>query len=77
MIISIKIFITMSASVSEGERTFCASNYVKNDNRSTMTQERLNSIAILNINYEIARNLNFRHVFADFANKKARKAFLK
>ena len=49
---------------------------VKNYHRSTTGQERLNGLAMLNINYDIARRLDFTSLIDAFAKKKARKAFI-
>jgi len=41
-----------------------------------MVQERLNGLAILNINSDKAKLLDFSGVIDEFAQRKARKAFL-
>ena len=48
------VFVSLPASVASGERTFNVLNQVKNYHRSTMGQGRLNGLAMLNINYDIA-----------------------
>ena len=40
-----------------------------------MSQQRLTDLAVLSIESEIARNIDFQTVIKDFALKKARKAF--
>ena len=49
---------------------------IKSYFRSTMVQERLNGLAILNINSDKAKLLDFSGVIDEFAQRKARKAFL-
>ena len=45
---------------------------VKNYLRSTMSQDRLNSLALLSIESQLARALDFKDLIRDFANKKTR-----
>lgn len=75
--IALRIFLSLPASIASGERSFNVLKKVKNYNRSTMGQERLNGLAILNINCDIARKLDFFAVISAFAQKKARKAHFK
>ena len=75
--IALRIFISLPVSVASGERSFNVLKQVKNYHRSTMGQERLNRLAMLNINCDIARKLDFSTVVSAFAKAKARKAFLK
>jgi hypothetical protein len=42
-----------------------------------MGQERLNGLAMLNINCDIARKLNFSEIITAFSEQKARRAFVK
>jgi hypothetical protein len=41
--------------------------------RSNMTQDRLNGLALLSIENDIAASLDFSGLITSFANKKARK----
>lgn len=75
--IALRIFLCLPASVASGERSFNVLKQVKNYHRSTMGQERLNGLAMLNINCDIARKLDFSAVISAFAHKKARKAHFK
>ena len=42
-----------------------------------MGQERLNGLAMLNINCGIARKIDFSNMIAAFSEQKAKKAFVK
>ena len=75
-IIALRIFVSLPASVASGERTFNVLKQVINYHRSTIGQRRLNGLAMLNINYDIARRLDFSSLIDAFAQKKARKAFI-
>ncbi|XP_065682505.1 uncharacterized protein LOC136095772 [Hydra vulgaris] len=52
--IALRIFISLPASIASGERTFNVLKQIKNYHRSTLGQERLNGLAMLNINCDIA-----------------------
>ena len=56
--IALRIFNSFPASVATGERTFNVLKQLKTY-RSTIGQERLNGLAMLNINCDIARKLAF------------------
>ncbi|KAL7372369.1 hypothetical protein ABVT39_015108 [Epinephelus coioides] len=55
-----------------GERAFSKLKLVKNYLRSTMGQDRLNSLVILSIESQLAKQLDFTDLISDFANKKTR-----
>ncbi|EMP31428.1 Bromodomain-containing protein 8, partial [Chelonia mydas] len=75
--LALRIFVSLPASVALGERTFNVLKQVKNYHRSTMGQEHVNGLAMLNINYDIAQKRDFSSIISAFAEKKARKAFVK
>ena len=66
VIVALKIFLTIPVSVASGERSFSQLNLIKSDIRSTMSQERLNNLATLNMNSAIARNMDFSDIITDF-----------
>ena len=70
---AIRIFCTLPVTVAGGERAFSKLKLIKSYLRSTMVQERLNSLAILSIESELARSLDFKDLICDFATKKARR----
>ncbi|CAJ0931610.1 unnamed protein product [Ranitomeya imitator] len=67
--IALRIFITLPLSVAERERAFSKLSLVKNYLRSTMTEQRLNGVALLSIEHELARRLNFKDLITDFAKQ--------
>lgn len=77
LLILLRIFLSLPASVSSAERSFSTMKRIKNFNRSTMAQERLNGLAIININYDIARSIEFSDIIKNFTLQKLRKACLK
>ena len=72
----LKKIIEKGISFAEEQRSFSALKRIKSYLRSTMGQEPLNGLATLNINYDIARKLDYSLIIKEFANVKARKAFL-
>ena len=75
--ISLRILLTIPATVASAERSFSKLKLIKNYLRSTMSQSRLVDLARLSIESSIARQIDFDNVIKDFANKKARKAPIK
>jgi hypothetical protein len=71
--VSPSILLTMPVSFASGERSFSELKLIKTYLRSSMSQERLNSLATLSIENAIAQNLYFSELVKTFADKKARK----
>ena len=69
--IALRIFCTLPVTVAGGERAFSKLNLMKNYMRSTMSQERLNSRAILSIEHELALSLDLKDWINDFATRKS------
>ena len=71
--LSLKLFLTLCVSVASCERSFSKLKLIKNYLRSTMSQARLSGLAILSVENELAKNLNFDEIIDNFASLKARK----
>jgi hypothetical protein len=76
VVILLRIFCSLPVTVAEAERSFSLLSRVKNFLRSTMTQDRLISLAMLALENNLAKLLNFGDVIEIFANKKSRKIAL-
>ena len=76
IVVALRIFLSLPASVATNERSFSVLKRIKNYLSSTMEDERLNGLAVLNINCDKARQMDFSAVINKFAEKKARKALL-
>ena len=63
----------MMVSNCSGERSFSKLKLLKTRLRSCMTQERLNSLALLNIETNVLRGIDMSSLINDFALKKSRK----
>jgi len=76
--IGIIIFLTIPVTSTSAERSFSKLKLIKNYLRNSIGQERLSSIALLNIERQKTNDLNIEDIIDNFANKKARKMnFLK
>ena len=65
---------TLSVTFASAERSFNKLNIIKTDfMRSTMTQDRLNDLAVLSIKSEVTRKIDNTDIIDMFAMKKARK----
>ena len=56
-----------------GERSFSQLKRIKNEFRTTMTQDQLCSLSLMSIESDKLRSLSFDDVISDFALAKARK----
>lgn len=74
--IAYRMFITIAVTNCSAERSFSCLKRVKNYLRSTMTGNRLNSLALLNIESDILRSLDGEDLIADFAKRKLRRVFI-
>jgi len=74
--ISLRIFLTIPATVTSTERFFRKLKLVKNYLRSAMSQTRLVDLARLNVESTIARQVDFDSVIRNFANKNTRKSLI-
>ena len=71
--VALRIFCTLPATVASAERSFSKLKMIKNYLRSTMSQSRLNDLAILSIESDLAREVDFSECISTFAAKTARK----
>ena len=71
---SMRILLTIPATVASAERFFSKLKLVKKYLRSNMSQTRLVDLARLNIECSIAIQVDFDSVMRNFANKNTRKS---
>jgi len=74
--VALRTLLTIPITVASGERSLSKLKLIKTYLRSSMGQERLNNLAILSIEHEVARDLNYTDVIDSFAAAKARKVVL-
>lgn len=75
-VIALRIFLTTPVTVAQGERSFSKLKLIKNYLRNSMSQNRLNGLAIISIENEVANTINYEDVIETFAETKARKKTL-
>lgn len=66
---ALEIFLTIPVSVASGERSFSKLKLIKSVTRSTMKQDRLNNLAVLNLNSEKARSIDFSDIVRKYSYK--------
>lgn len=71
------IILTIPASVASTERTFSKLELLKSYLWSTISQIRLNTLALISIEDDFLKNLDFDQIIGDFAAKNARRMILK
>lgn len=67
------LFLTLPVTVASAERSFSKLKIIKNYLRSSMTQDRLSSLALLSIENKRAQKMKLDEVIRVFASKKARR----
>lgn len=67
---------TLPISNASGERSFSALKRVKTFFRSSLSQEHLSSLAILYIENEALKEINYDKLIDNFVRNKARKKFI-
>ena len=70
-----RVLLTIPVTVASTERRFSKLKLIKNYLRSTMSQERLNGLAILSIEKEMIDKHENESIINNFAAKKARRMF--
>ena len=71
--ITLRIYLCMMVSNASGERSFSKLGIVKGELRSSTGQERLSMLALMSIEHELLRSLDFTDTIEEFALAKARK----
>ena len=74
--IALRILLTLPLTVASAERSFSKLKLIKNYLRSNMGQERLVDLAILGIESDLAKSVDFASIIDLFAAEKARRVAL-
>lgn len=67
------LYLTLPVTTASAERSFSKLKLIKNYLRSTMTQTRLSSLAFINIENKMAREIDINIIVEEFAEKNARR----
>ncbi|KAK6479921.1 zinc finger MYM-type protein 1-like, partial [Huso huso] len=70
--IALRLLLTLPVTVASGERSFSSLKRIKTYLRSTMSQERLNGLAMISIEQRVRRSLNMEDIIKAFTEVKAR-----
>ncbi|XP_076044692.1 uncharacterized protein LOC143027307 [Oratosquilla oratoria] len=73
MWVALRIAVTIPVTVASAERNFSKLKLIKTYLRSTMSQERLNGLAIISIDREISKQVSYDDTIDDFAARKSRR----
>jgi len=71
--IVLRIVLTIPVTVASGERSFSKLKLIKSYLRATMKQDRLNGLAMLSIEKDVASELDYSRVINKFSSLKARR----
>ncbi|KAK0144204.1 Zinc finger MYM-type protein 1 [Merluccius polli] len=71
--VALRIAVTIPVTVASAERSFSKLKLIKTYLRSTMSQERLNGLALMSINREVSRQVSFNDTIDAFAARKSRR----
>ena len=74
--IMFKIYLCMFVTNCKGERSFSKLKLLKNHLRNTMGQDRLSALAILAIENELLKTIDFSDIISEFAEAKCRRKSL-
>ena len=70
---ALRIALTLPVTVAQAERSFSKLKLIKSYLRSTMSQERLTSPAVISINHSLGEQISYDDIIEGFASRKARK----
>lgn len=73
MCVGIRLFCILPVTVASGERGFSSLQLTKTYFQSTMSQEKLNNLAILSIEHKLAAKLQYEDIIQDFVSSKIRR----
>ena len=75
-VIAYRILLTIPVTVASAERSFSKIKLLKSYLRSTMTQERLNGLAIIALENDVLEKINYEDIIGDFISRNTRRMML-
>lgn len=73
--IALRMFLCTLATNCSSERSFSTLRRLKTYLRSVMNNDRLNALAVLNIESELTSSINYDNIIKEFAESQSRKKF--
>ncbi|PRQ29555.1 putative HAT dimerization domain-containing protein [Rosa chinensis] len=73
VMVAYRILLTIPVTVASAERSFSKLKLLKSYLRTTMTQDRLNGLAILTIERNMLANVDYKKIIDDFASRNAKR----
>ncbi|PRQ18417.1 putative HAT dimerization domain-containing protein [Rosa chinensis] len=73
VMVAYMILLTIPVTVASAERSFSKLKLLKSYLRTTMTQDRLNGLAILTIERNMLANVDYKKIIDDFASRNAKR----
>ena len=73
---ALRLYLTLPSSNASGERSFSCMKRIKNYLRFTLSQDLLDALALLAIESDLTRSLDFTDIIETFANAKECKTFI-
>ena len=74
--IAYRILLTIPVTVASAERSFSKLKLIKTYLRSTISQERLNGLAMISIEQDMLKTIDYKDLIEEFASKNARRMAL-
>ena len=74
--IAIRLFLTLPVTIASCERSFSKVKIINNFLRSTIVQKRLSKHAIISIEYNMAKDIDYEDIINDFSQFKSRRVKL-
>jgi len=71
--IAYRVLLTIPVTVASAERSFSKLKLLKSYLRSTMTQERLNDLAMIALESDMLEKINYERIIEDFISKNAQR----
>ncbi|XP_058198339.1 uncharacterized protein LOC131313858 [Rhododendron vialii] len=71
-----RVLLTIPVIVATGEKNFSKLKLIKNYLRSTMSQEKLNGLAMLSIENDLVKEVDYTNLIDNFASRNARRNFI-
>ncbi|XP_068229090.1 uncharacterized protein [Palaemon carinicauda] len=71
--IMLRMYLVLMVTNGSGERSFSKMKYIKNRLRTTMHHDRLSYLALMSIEYDILRHIDFDILITQFVRAKSRK----